>query len=470
MLMKIAFVHYHLKVGGVGSVLKRQVEAISSNCDTLVLTGDRATMELPCKIVEIPGLGYDRPEIAAPSPQQVADKIRRAVFRRWPHGCDVLHVHNPLLAKNKQFLKIVALLQQEGMNLFLQIHDFAEDGRPHLYFSEPYPANCHYGVINTRDAGILQKAGLDKKGVHCLYNAVEDLSVDPSRRAKPCVLYPVRAIRRKNIGEAILLSLFFEKGYRLAITQPPNSPVDIESYRDWVRWVKDNHLSVDFDVGKKGRFIQIMRDSASVVTTSIAEGFGLSYLEPWTAGKLLWGRRLSDVCRDFEEKGVEFQSLYDALQVPLSWLNEIFFSHRWKNTVFQAARQYGNRVAAATVDRAYNNCTAEEKVDFGLLDELSQRQVLRRLVCDPQARQELAGLNPWLTEVGTIADRSGTIEKNRRIILNHYGSSDYGKRLMTIYDKVVNCPIRHRIDKKILCDAFFNLQHFSLLTWGAYTP
>jgi hypothetical protein len=379
-LMKIAFIHYHLKVGGVGSVLKRQVEAISPNCDTLVLTGDRATMELPCKIVAIPELGYDRPEVAAPSPQRVAEKIRRAVYRRWPEGCDVLHVHNPLLAKNKQFLKILSLLQQEGMTLFLQIHDFAEDGRPHLHFSEPYPANCHYGVINTRDAGILQKAGLDKTGVHCLYNAVEDLSVDLTQRTKPGVLYPVRAIRRKNIGEAILLSLFFEKGYRLAITQPPNSPEDIESYRDWVRWVKENHLPVDFEVGKKGGFKRIVRNSASVVTTSISEGFGLSYLEPWTAGKLLWGRRLADVCRDFEEKGVEFQSLYDALQVPLAWFNAASFADRWKNTVFQTARQYGNRVAAATIDRAYVDCTAAEKVDFGILDEFSQRQVLGRLL------------------------------------------------------------------------------------------
>ena len=37
--MRIAFVHYHLKTGGVTTVIKRQVDAIQNTCDVLTITG-----------------------------------------------------------------------------------------------------------------------------------------------------------------------------------------------------------------------------------------------------------------------------------------------------------------------------------------------------------------------------------------------------------------------------------------------
>jgi len=38
--MKIAFIHYHLKTGGVTTVLKQQVEVLRDTCDIMVLTGE----------------------------------------------------------------------------------------------------------------------------------------------------------------------------------------------------------------------------------------------------------------------------------------------------------------------------------------------------------------------------------------------------------------------------------------------
>jgi len=38
--MKIAFLHYHLKTGGVTTVLKRQVSALQGRCEVLVLTAN----------------------------------------------------------------------------------------------------------------------------------------------------------------------------------------------------------------------------------------------------------------------------------------------------------------------------------------------------------------------------------------------------------------------------------------------
>ncbi len=466
--MKIAFVHYHLKTGGVTTVLKNQVAAIHGVCDTFVLTGDRAATTLPCKVVEIPELGYDQPFGSPPAADRVAERVLKALYEKWPGGCDVLHVHNPTLAKNRQFLQIIKRLQQSGVNLFLQIHDFAEDGRPDLYFDEDYPTDCHYGVINARDAGILMGAGLDGSGLHHIPNAVEGISVNRCRCPKPQILYPVRALRRKNLGEAILLSMFFNNGQRLAVTQPPNSPTDTASYRDWIDWVRKNHLCVDFEVGKDSDFALLVESSESIVTTSISEGFGLAFLEPWTAGKLLWGRRIADICGDFEENGIRLDFLYDRLDVPLAWLDADAFSRGWHDSVFSALERYDHHVAADRVNRAFARLTHDERVDFGILSEKFQRQVLVRLVANPSTKAELASLNPWLSHPGMVSDPSAVIEKNRRSVMQHYGTEQYRDRLIEIYNRIVNHPVRHRIDKRALRDAFFDFDRFSLLQWGAY--
>jgi len=192
-----------------------------------------------------------------------------------------------MLAKNINFLKILKALQKRGIRLFLQIHDFAEDGRPLSYFSEEYVSDCHYGVINSRDYNILLKAGLKKQGLHKIFNTIKPIDFN-NKKINPgnYVLYPIRAIRRKNIGEAILLSLFFQNNETLTITLPPNSMPDIISYVGWKNFVKENNLDVEFEAGLKKDFSELVLSAKFIITTSITEGFGFSFLEPWTAKKI----------------------------------------------------------------------------------------------------------------------------------------------------------------------------------------
>ncbi len=83
-------------------------------------------------------------------------------------------------------------------------------------------------------------------------NTVNPCRIKPQPELeKPLVLYPIRAIRRKNIGEAILLSLFFRHGQTLAVTLPPNSPSDIKSYEGWKIFVRDRKLNLEFDNGEQ---------------------------------------------------------------------------------------------------------------------------------------------------------------------------------------------------------------------------
>jgi hypothetical protein len=466
--MKIVLIHYHLKTGGVTTVLQQQIAALRDVCDLLVLTGDRAAATLPCSVVQIPALGYDRPGEHPPSPARIAEQVLQVISKKWPGGCDVLHVHNPILAKNRQFLQLLHSLHQAGINLFLQVHDFAEDGRPDAYFEAAYPADCHYGVINRRDYRILRKAGLTPDGLHLIPNTVRPFIFDDTCRMKPQIVYPVRAIRRKNVGEAILLSLFFNRGQRLAITQPPNSPADAASYGDWVTWAQTNQLPIVFEAGRKENLATLLAVSESVITTSITEGFGLAFLEPWTAGKLLWGRRLDDICSDHESNGVDLQSLYDRIDVPLNWIDASDYHQRWHDAVAAAAKRYGHTFPAEAIRRAFSIATKGGIVDFGMLDETGQRQVLDRLLSDASTSDELVHLNPWLRHADDVRYASTLVDRNREAIRQQYGKARYRRQLQDIYGRVSTRPVRQQIDKRTLINAFLDLDRFPLLKWGAY--
>jgi len=468
--MKIAYIHYHLKTGGVTIVLKQQVEAVIDTCDLLVLTGDLPQKPFPCDTIQITGLGYDRPDQKRLAPEDVAASIMRAITSKWKDGCDVLHVHNPSLAKNKNFLNILKALQQRKIKLLLQIHDFAEDGRPQVYFAgEQYVADCHYAVINTRDYNLLLKAGLKQEGLHKIANTVKPFELNSTdKHDNKLVLYPIRAIRRKNIGEALLLSLFFKAEETLAITLPPNSPDDIRSYAGWKTYAQTMNLKVVFDAGVTQNFSDLVHCARSLITTSITEGFGFSFLEPWTAGKMLWGRKLPDICPDFEASGICLDHLYTRLNVPLEWIDQQKWFNTWYSCVCRASAMFNISIDSGTIEKAFKKIAAQDNVDFGLLNESFQKTIISIVLSDSKSRERLIGLNPFLTAPGAVADMEALIQHNKDAVKRNYHQTVYRDTLADIYAKVAKVNVRQQIDKSVLISDFFNLENFSLLKWGPY--
>lgn len=468
--MEIAFIHYHLQTGGVTTVIKQQVEALLDTCEMLVLTGAAPKTPFPCDTIRIPELGYDRPDQNPPDPKNVAASIIKAINLKWKSGCDLVHVHNPTLAKNKNFLKILKELQHRDIKLFLQIHDFAEDGRPQSYFSEDeYVADCHYGVINSRDYDILLKAGLKKEGLHKIFNTIKPFKFNSSvTSVQEQVLYPIRAIRRKNIGEAILLSLFFKNNETLMLTLPPNSPIDIKSYAGWKAFVQEKNLDVVFDAGLTHKFSELVYASKFMITTSITEGFGLSFLEPWTAQKLLWGRKLPEICRDFEANGIQLDHLYSRFYVPVTWLDTAKLLAAWQLCARKAGAMFNFNIEEKSITDAFEKIIADATIDFGLLNEAFQKQIISRVLSDPSNRAVLIDLNPFLMSPGQVSNPKDLIQNNRQAILNHYNKTNYTQTLVNIYKKTVAANISHRIDKAVLFSAFLNLENFSLLKWSTY--
>ncbi len=469
-MMKVAVIHYHAKPGGVTTAIRQQASATGNKADILLVTGEAPGRDPGMAAAVVPEIGYDRDGMpACPDPEAAADAILEAVKARWPGGCDLFHIHNPLLAKNRRFPAIIRALQKRGHRLLLHIHDFAEDGRPGAYFAdEPYPEDCHFCVINSRDRDILVQAGADPKGVHLVPNMVTPLPCPATAPVdEKIALYPVRAIRRKNIGEAILISQYFKNGETLHITLGPNSPADLAAYEQWKAFVGENGMDVVFEASLKHKFENLVASSAFMVTTSITEGFGFSFLEPWTAGKMIHGRKLADICSDFENQGVRLDHMYDRLSVPVRWVGRELLSGRIKAAYEKSRKAFGLCENAPAVEK-FMALAQKETIDFGMLDEHLQQKVLLRLAGGHERpRKVLAEMNPFL-DSGFAKTPKEIIDVNNIIVRDRFGSRICAERLLAAYVKTASFPVSHRLDKAVIVEKFFTPENFSLLKWGDY--
>ena len=84
------------------------------------------------------------------------------------------------------------------------------------------------------------------------------------------------------------------------------------------------------------------------------------FLEPWTARKLLLGRKLPDICNDFEQKGIKLDHLYTHLLVPLAWIGREKVFNKWQAGVNRAARLFN-----LTVGRNGDDETADDPWESG---------------------------------------------------------------------------------------------------------
>ncbi|MBN2492398.1 MAG: glycosyltransferase [Planctomycetes bacterium] len=448
--LRIAVVHYHLRPGGVTNVIRNAVASLDpARCRAAILCGsvpDAAPPPaVPVRAVE--GLNYARPG-EAPDPAALAERLAAAARDALGAAPDVWHIHNHAIGKNSSLARAVRLLAERRQRLLLQIHDFAEDGRPANYRgllrdvadgrSEafgaalyPQAGHVHYAVLNSRDRGFLLAAGAAEDRVHLLPNpvALGDPSPGPARGGNR-ILYPTRAIRRKNLGEFLLWSLLGDPGDRFAVTLAPTSPADRAAYEGWMAFARSLRLPVDFEAGRNGAvpFADLLGQSRLVVTTSVGEGFGLAFLEPWLAERPLAGRDLPELTRDFKEHGLDLGGLYEHLLVPLAWVGEQAFRRRVDEKYGAMLEEYGRTADPADAERAAQSALREKLVDFGRLDEPMQESVIRRLAHSPPLAD---GLRPPHLAPGPA--NAARTEHNARVAREQYNLEQYAGRLERIY-------------------------------------
>jgi len=453
--MRVAIVHHHLRRGGVTRVIESAVAALAeSDVRVIVFTGEAATSPLHGAAVHLlPGLKYADDLAVAHPASSLVDAMRQAARSALGGPPDVWHVHNHSLGKNPSVTDAARLLAEGGDRLLLQIHDFPEDGRPANYRclidvlgeGDPdglerklYPSasHVHYATLNGRDRAFLAAAGVSCANLHLLPNPAYLPPIDsegsPNQPAK-LILYPTRAIRRKNIGEFILWSSAALADERYAVTMAPENPSARPVYDRWVDFSMSRTLPVEFEIGRRyaGSFPALLRSAHTVATTSVAEGFGLAYLEPWLAGRPVRGRDLQEITVDFADAGLDLSRLYARMDVPAEWVDLNSLRKRLGAALARARQAYGRTTDDNDVDEALDAAVRGDRVDFGRLDEALQEQVIDRARDDATFQRELRQC-----VFGSDADQTARCSRNRAVVEAAFGLAGYGRRLRDVYRAV----------------------------------
>ena len=490
--MNLAILHHHLNRGGVTRVIENQLLALDTALGAgepwhvaLVYGGRRLGFreDLPEKLKavrlslhEVPALDYDQEQkaLAGGGSKSLAEQLTDLLGEiGFAPGRSIVHVHNHSLVRNVSLLPGLMRLAGAGYPLLLQLHDFAEDfrasnyarlceaaspGRPPAAALYPQAPHIHYAVLNGRDFDVMRAAGVSSERLVRLPNPVpkmdglpskdlarrrlaERFGVDASQRF---ILYPVRCIRRKNVGEALLHAALARSpddtaGSVVGLTLPPLNPAEASIYEGWKRVAAELDLPCRFDVGGPDglSFAENLAAADLILTTSLAEGFGMVFLESWLTGLPLIGRDLPEITRDFTAMGVRFDWLHSRLEVPVDWIGADKFRQTVLDAYRRTLRAYGRhepedlaQQAQAKVRRGF--------VDFGDLDETLQEQVLRTVGQSDANRRRVLKANAWVESALSIrADETAdVIRHNAQVISQQLSLHASGHRLLQLYAKV----------------------------------
>ena len=482
--MRVALVHYHLQSGGVTRIICHVQKALAQRgIRSVALTGKPPSYQVNGTYRVVPGLQYEaeRPQLSVDA---LIAQMRREATEALGGAPDLWHVHNHSLGKSLLLPLALRQMADEGEHLLFHIHDFAEDGRPANYRAMlgqmaggkgdvlagllyPQGDHLHYAVLNSRDQRFLREAGLGEAQLHLLPNPVdlgqvtgEEPALPPEK--PPLWLYPTRAIRRKNLGEFLLWSALATEETWFATTSGPENPAEQPRYQRWKRVAAELGLPVQFElVGPNSYgFIDLLRMADVAMTTSVAEGFGMAFLEPWTLDTPVCGRNLGEITSQFVADGLDLSGCYARVHVPLEWLGETRVRRAAEDGLERNLAAYGRKPAAGDLERVLTSWMEDGRVDFGRLDEPMQEEVLARLVRQ-QAQAALVN-PPGLPQAATL---SVPLAENKRLLRQQYSLGQYGERLEQIYRQIAGAGASAcgQLDGEALLDWFLAPERLHLL-------
>ncbi len=488
--MKIAIIHYHLNRGGVTQVIAnhlRSLATLGSDVSLIdevkILYGGRQIGwpaglpdELPnlrISLVPEPCLDYD-----STGNIELTKQLPEILLREGLEAENtILHIHNHSIGKNASLVRSIRDLASQGYRHLLQIHDFAEDYRPgnYLYLTQalaaddpeslgpllyPQATHIHYATLNGRDNSLLAQAGVPSERLHLLPNPVAPVGGDGERaRARSqlesafgigtdqrFILYPVRPIRRKNFGEVLLWSTL-DSATSFGVTLIPISEIERGPFEQWRQLIGELQLPVATGLGEEGglTFDDNLAAADAVITTSIAEGFGMVFLESWLAGCPLVGRDLPEITSDFRATGIDFPTLSPRLNVPVDWLTDLNeLREIFAKTFNQLRESFGHsQLPMVEAHGKFDGLIQQGGIDFASLDVTRQAEIIRLVQGDHQRQDDLRSLNPHLTASSKVDRRSCSelTTRNAECVQQNYSLSVSGRKLLTLYQHLANCPL-----------------------------
>lgn len=455
----VAIVHYHLGPGGVSTVIAAASHGLTNAGIRHVILVDsppeQIAGDLPVRIVS--GLGY-RSSRQDPDADELLTRLRTSALEALGHPPDVWHFHNHSLGKNPLVPQLVARLTGENERIILQIHDLAEDGRPGNYqliadCLKLYPVSprVHYAFLNARDLKVFTDAGLPENRASLLADPIScETRSRPEESCAPIVFAPTRGIRRKNLGELVFLSALAPAGTRFAVSRAPLNPEALPIHDTWRRFASRQRLPIAFDVvdrfapvaGAASDFESWLSHATHFITTSVSEGFGLTFLESIALGKPLLGRNLPHITAEHARHGIHAGDLYDRILIPADWIDLTILRDYLNTTLERNHRAYRRPVSAKTSATALTALSDGGWLDFGNLPEPLQQGVIERLA-DPHCRRvplvskagETHAAQDWLA--AALTNRTPTATPDQ---LTPYSPENYQKSLGALYSELMDQP------------------------------
>jgi glycosyltransferase involved in cell wall biosynthesis len=364
-MKKLTILHYHLRTGGITTVIRNAQRALAGRFEINVLAD----------------FDYnDKPARSQSVFLAESHKLMRRL-KTATRDTDILHAHNLTLGKHPRLTCAVKMLAEESrLPIINQIHDFVEDERPVQLRALRYCTGrrddrfwrtiCYYDLPNvlwttltTRAAEKLADRGVPAERIRVLPNPVhteffmQSISARPAvarldRRAsrvlslhpytpspqpleealrqiaafarrhyfefdprRKILLSPIKVMVRKNNAEAVELVKRLNKlcgrdEYQLFISLEAPSADDRKYGEALKQKVRRERLPVVIGVGEEVDVLTQFHLAHAIVTTSKMEGFGYAFMEGWLCGKLVLGRDIPDVTRDFVAEGMNLRHLY----------------------------------------------------------------------------------------------------------------------------------------------------------------
>jgi hypothetical protein len=275
---------------------------------------------------------------------------------------------------------------------------------------------------------------------------------------------PVKMMRRKNNAESLLLMQLFNhlgRDYQLLISLDANSPPDIAYSKRIKRFARARDLPVLVGFGRDmisgtthrtiraGRVLRFnMCDMhalcASIITTSIVEGFGLTYHEGWLSRRPVIGRKIPETMSDFEDNGMDFTHMYEKLAVPTADVPDIRERlHKAYERKIQRLMRWPSMTEQLTalsvqdiIESKLFGINGERCIDFADLSLDMQLDVLDKLTHESSVANGIIERNPSVLNLFRLI-RDGArdlVERNRAIVTTRYSLQAMAQRLETLFE------------------------------------
>lgn len=439
----ILIIHYHLKKGGVTDVIKNIINCFDQQTLPLQITlASSDSLEYienlinslhvestPIKARSISSLGYYN-NISEKNKYQVSHnegisfnvKEIHNFFAEYTNQSTLWWVHNHHLGKNPFFTQELMLhLNKTHQPCILHIHDFPEHGRmsnlkqlqTRIPLSKCYSCieNTEFAVINLHDKSILNRGELDahyipnivpfqdtdKKKIHqqkkvqtLLYDINPQYAYDLQKDAL-LFTYPVRCIRRKNVLESLFIVRMYEIYHNTLcncnITLPGTSNQEAKYSAMIENLFAEKIVRGFFGIGANPQNTLSLADvcnaSDVIVSSSVQEGFGFSYLGAATWQSPLLARYINTVQESVNILKSWPAQWYTSIEIPTRIL-----THQEIQSLYEIYREKIHQIKQIEGYQAQHISTLENEltillssdvIDFAFLSIDIQIRIVRSI-------------------------------------------------------------------------------------------